>query len=86
MNRDRMLRVMHPFNRDNLFYEVRYSADLTQEERMADIYQFISTLHHRRGRPSSGIIYCRLRQTCDELSNYLRCNGLGARPYHRGLK
>ncbi|EJC98120.1 ATP-dependent DNA helicase [Fomitiporia mediterranea MF3/22] len=86
MDRDRMLRVTHPFNRENLFYEVRYSTDMSQEERMVDVFQFISLLHKRRGRPSSGIVYCRLRATCDELARYLRCNGLSARPYHRGLK
>ncbi|KAL5524624.1 hypothetical protein ACEPAF_9764 [Sanghuangporus sanghuang] len=86
MNRERMLRVTHPFNRENLFYEVRYSPDLSQEERMADVYQFIASLHQRRGRPSSGIVYCRLRSTCDDLSHYLRRNGINARPYHRGLK
>ncbi|KAL5482734.1 hypothetical protein ACEPAI_9328 [Sanghuangporus weigelae] len=86
MNRERMLRVTHPFNRENLFYEVRYSQDLSQEGRMADVYLFIASLHQRRGRPSSGIVYCRLRSTCDDLSHYLRRNGINARPYHRGLK
>ncbi|KAL5520127.1 hypothetical protein ACEPAG_1787 [Sanghuangporus baumii] len=86
MNRERMLRVTHPFNRENLFYEVRYNQDLSQEERVADVYQFIASLHQRRGRPSSGIVYCRLRSTCDDLSHYLRRNGINAKPYHHGLK
>lgn len=86
MNRERILRVTHPFNRENLFYEVRYNADLSQEERMADVCQFIAQLHQRRGRPSSGIVYCRLRATCDDLARHLRRNGINARPYHRGLK
>lgn len=86
MNRNRMAKILHPFNRENLFYEIRYTANLPPEERMADVQQFISSLHQRRGRPSSGIVYCRTRQTCDEVSNYLRCRGLSARPYHKGLK
>lgn len=53
---------------------------------MNDIYQYISTLHQRRGRPSSGIVYCRTRATCDELASYLRGKGLSARPYHRGIR
>ncbi|KAH8114509.1 ATP-dependent DNA helicase [Phellopilus nigrolimitatus] len=86
LNRDRMLRVLHPFNRDNLFYEVRYTACPTPSTQMSDVHQFIALLHQRRGRPSSGIVYCRMRATCDELSQYLRNNGIQARPYHRGLK
>lgn len=81
-----MLRVMHPFNRTNLFYEVRYQADPNPAVRMAEVNQFIMTLHQRRGRPSSGIVYCRARATCDEMAHYLRGNGLNARPFHRGLK
>ncbi|KAI5122778.1 hypothetical protein M0805_000122 [Coniferiporia weirii] len=86
MNRDQMLKVTHPFNRENLFYEVQYSASPSPSAQMADVHRFIALLHQRRGRPSSGIVYCRMRATCDELSHYLRSNGISARPYHRGLK
>lgn len=53
---------------------------------MDDIRDFISTLHKRRGKPSCGIIYCRLRNMCNELASYLRGTGINARPYHKGLK
>ncbi|KAF8586288.1 ATP-dependent DNA helicase [Ramaria rubella] len=79
-------RAIHPFNRPNLYYEVRYLPNPAPAAQMADIYDYISTLHSRRGRPSSGIVYCRTRATCDELSAYLRSKGLNARPYHKGLK
>lgn len=52
---------------------------------MADILDFITTLHRRRKRPSSGIIYCRKKDTCDELSSFLRKKGLNAKAYHKGL-
>lgn len=82
---DRLLKFVHPFNRPNLFYEVRYhsSEGIAQ---MDEVLNYVSGLHRRRGRPSSGIIYCRTRMTCDDLSNYLRGKGLNSRPYHRGIK
>ncbi|KAF8532115.1 P-loop containing nucleoside triphosphate hydrolase protein [Gautieria morchelliformis] len=81
-----MYKALHPFNRPNLYYEVRYLQNPAQAAQMADVQAYINTLHIRRGRPSSGIIYCRKRATCDELAKYLRGKGLNARPYHRGLK
>lgn len=53
---------------------------------MSDIFEFISALHERRNRPSSGIIYCRRRGMCDEVSSFLRGKGINSRPYHRGIK
>lgn len=86
MDKTRMFSIIHPFNRDNLFYETRYHGPLDQAEHMGDIHQLIANMHQRRGRPSSGIVYCRLRTACDELSDFLRKKGINARPYHRGLK
>ena len=57
MTDDRLFKALHPFNRANLYYEVRYSCSATGQ--MKDIYDLISRLHERRGRPSSGIVYCR---------------------------
>ncbi|CCM04917.1 uncharacterized protein FIBRA_07114 [Fibroporia radiculosa] len=85
MPRERLFKVVHPFNRANLFYEVRYLSSADPAAHMVDIFDYISNLHHRRGRPSSGIIYCRTRATCDNLAHYLRGKGLNARPYHRGI-
>ncbi|KAF9013156.1 P-loop containing nucleoside triphosphate hydrolase protein [Cyathus striatus] len=85
MSGDRLFKALHPFNRTNLFYEVRYLSNPDPVSQMADIFEFISTLYRRRGRPSSGIIYCRTRKTCDEVSTYLRGKGLNSKPYHRGV-
>ncbi|KAJ7364939.1 ATP-dependent DNA helicase [Mycena albidolilacea] len=85
MSEEHLVKVIHPFNRANLFYEVRYMAAPNPASQMADIADYIFTLYQRRERPSSGIVYCRTRASCDELSGYLRGKGLAARPYHRGI-
>ncbi|KDR82966.1 hypothetical protein GALMADRAFT_220967 [Galerina marginata CBS 339.88] len=82
---DRLFIALHPFNRENLFYEVRYLSNPNPMNQMEDIFDYITTLYRRRGRSSSGIIYCRQRKTCDDLSSYLRGKGLNSRPYHRGI-
>ncbi|PCH40269.1 ATP-dependent DNA helicase [Wolfiporia cocos MD-104 SS10] len=86
MSRERLFKAVHPFNRVNLFYEVRYLSSPAPDAHMADVFEYISSLDRRRGRPSSGIVYCRSRARCDELAAYLRGKGLSARPYHRGIK
>lgn len=80
-----LVAVKHGFNRPNLFYEVRYTGAPSPNARMKDVWEFIASLHERRGRPSSGIVYCLAKRTCDELAGYLRGKGLNARPYHKGL-
>ncbi|KAI9460272.1 ATP-dependent DNA helicase [Russula earlei] len=85
MNSDRLLKFVHPFNRPNLFYEVRYHSSVDGMVQMNEVLNYIKGLHSRRGRPSTGIIYCRTRVTCDDLSNYLRGKGLNCRPYHKGV-
>ncbi|GBE85105.1 ATP-dependent DNA helicase [Sparassis crispa] len=86
MSTDNLFKAVHPFNRANLFYEVRYVSSPDPNAHMVDVLEYINTLHRRRQRPSSGVIYCRTRVRCDELSAYLRGKGLNARPYHRGIK
>ncbi|KAI6098218.1 ATP-dependent DNA helicase [Pisolithus sp. B1] len=86
MVEDRLYMAIHPPNRANLFYEIRYTSGQDSFARKSDIFDFISTLHRRRGSPSCGIIYCRLRGMCDELSQFLIGKGLKAKPYHRGIK
>ncbi|KAJ7701417.1 P-loop containing nucleoside triphosphate hydrolase protein [Mycena rosella] len=85
MSEDHLVKVTHPFNRANLFYEVRYMSAPDAASQMADIADYIFTLYQRRERPSSGIVYCRTRAACDELSGFLRGKGLSSRPYHRGV-
>ncbi|KAI0248645.1 P-loop containing nucleoside triphosphate hydrolase protein, partial [Lactifluus subvellereus] len=86
MDSDRLFRFIHPFNRPNLFYEVRYHSSVDGIAQMDEVLNYINSLHRRRGRPSTGIVYCRTRVTCDDLSNYLRGKGLNCRPYHKGIK
>ncbi|KAH9947446.1 ATP-dependent DNA helicase [Amylocystis lapponica] len=86
MSPDHLFKVVHPFNRANLYYEIRYLASPDPDAHMADIFTYIHGLHQRRGRPSSGIVYCRTRARCDVLAEYLRGKGLNARPYHRGIR
>ncbi|KAJ3787638.1 P-loop containing nucleoside triphosphate hydrolase protein [Lentinula aff. detonsa] len=76
---------IHPFNRSNLFYEVRYASSSDELTKMAEICDYICGLHRKRGKVSCGIIYCRTKNTCNSMSGYLRCKGLSARPYHRGV-
>ena len=66
--------------------QIRYIATPDRLALMSDVHAFINLLHTRRGRPSSGIVYCRHRATCDELALYLRQRAINAKPYHRGLK
>ena len=102
MSKDNLFCALHPFNRENLYYQVigrqnvatnrlttfeqiKYLSAPDDRSKMADVFNYITTLYRRRGRPSSGIIYCRKRVTCNELSGYLSGKGLNARPYHRGI-
>ena len=85
LNTRTMYKVVHPFNRENLFYEVRYHSTANTMDQCNAVFEFVSNLHERRGRPSSGIVYCRSRNQCDELSGYLRGKDIAARPYHRGI-
>ncbi|KAJ7069443.1 ATP-dependent DNA helicase [Mycena amicta] len=86
MSPDHLVKVVHPFNRGNLYYEIRYLGAPNPTSQFADILNFILTIYDRRQRSSAGIIYCRTRAGCDELSQFLRGQGIRARPYHRGLK
>ncbi|KAF8799355.1 ATP-dependent DNA helicase [Phlegmacium glaucopus] len=85
LSEEHLFRALHPFNRVNLFYEVRYLSNPSPSAQMTDIFDYITTLYRRRGKASSGIIYCRMRKTCDELASYLRSKGLNAKAYHRGI-
>jgi superfamily II DNA helicase RecQ len=96
MRLDRLYRVVHSFNRVNLFYEVRYTRPDFQEK-LNDITSFINGLYKRKQRRDTdltveearsicGIIYCRAKQTCDMVAEALRRKGINAAPYHRGMK
>ncbi|KAJ7913561.1 ATP-dependent DNA helicase [Mycena leptocephala] len=57
MSEEHLVKVVHPFNRANLFYEVRYMSTPNPASQMPDISDYIFTLHQRRGDhpPASSI-------------------------------
>ncbi|KAI1002343.1 hypothetical protein K3495_g5852 [Podosphaera aphanis] len=86
--------------RKNLHYEVRFKND--EEDHYYDFLGWIKTVHRRRAENSerraelerrgerldnvSGIIYTIFRQDCEKLATRLCANGIGAKPYHAGLR
>lgn len=86
--------------RENLHYEVRFKCD--QEDHYNDFLGWLRHVHRRRAEDPerryeleqnnerldnvSGIIYTLFRQDCEDLSARLRADGIGARPYHAGLR
>jgi superfamily II DNA helicase RecQ len=83
MCKDHLFKVVHPFNRANLFYEVQYMSPSASV--LDAVSDYILKLHKRRGQASTGIVYCRTRAGCDEMAQHLRSKGIGAKSYHRGL-
>ncbi|TVY64279.1 ATP-dependent DNA helicase Q5 [Lachnellula suecica] len=87
-------------NRKNLHYEVRFKCD--EEDHYKDFLKWLKGVHRRRaenvGRRAelervnerldnvSGIIYTLYRKDCDEIASRLRSDGIGAKPYHAGLR
>lgn len=79
----------------NLFYEVRYIEDSFQAK-IDDIAKFITRMYRDNlkknthlepdeARAIQGIIYCRKRETCDQVASELRNKGISAAAFHRGL-
>ncbi len=62
------------FERDNLSYVVRNVDD-----------KFGNILKICNGVPGTGIIYVRERKRCEEISSFLRQNGISSDFYHAGL-
>ncbi|TFK23047.1 ATP-dependent DNA helicase [Coprinopsis marcescibilis] len=85
LSRENLYFALHPFNRPNLYYEVRYLAERNKQARLEDIRNYIRTLHQRRGKPSCGIVYCRTKAACDEVSQLLKKAGIKADCYYRGI-
>jgi RecQ family ATP-dependent DNA helicase len=87
-------------SRKNLHYEVRFKCD--EEDHYTDFLNWLKRVHRRRADDSerraeleqagqridnvSGIIYTLFRQDCEALASRLRADGIGARPYHAGLR
>ncbi|TAQ91406.1 hypothetical protein B7494_g254 [Chlorociboria aeruginascens] len=87
-------------NRKNLHYEVRFKCD--EEDHFNDFVDWLKKVHRRRSENAerrfelqqkkerldnfSGIIYTIFRQDCEDIAARLRSSGIGAKPYHAGLK
>jgi RecQ family ATP-dependent DNA helicase len=87
-------------NRKNLHYEVRFKCD--EEDHYNDFLGWLKGIHRRRAENVSrraelesvnerldnvsGIIYTLFRADCESLAGRLRADGIGAKPYHAGLR
>jgi superfamily II DNA helicase RecQ len=87
-------------SRKNLHYEVRFKSD--EEDHFDDFLGWLKGAHRRRSENMvrraeleaegkrldniSGIIYTIFRQDCETLAARLRHCGIGAKPYHAGLR
>ena len=87
-------------SRKNLHYEVRFKCD--EEDHYDDFVRWLKGVHKRRAEDLtrraelertkerldnvSGIIYTIFRQDCENLAARLRLSGIGAKPYHAGLR
>jgi RecQ family ATP-dependent DNA helicase len=87
-------------SRKNLHYEVRFKSD--EEDHFDDFLNWLKGAHRRRAENMvrraelekegkrldniSGIIYIIFRQDCETLAARLRHHGIGAKPYHAGLR
>lgn len=65
-------------------------------DKIDDVSKFITRMYRNNQQkhadsdlsttqPIQGIIYCRKRETCDQVAGALRCKGLNAAAFHRGL-
>lgn len=74
---------------------MRYIED-SFNAKIDDISKFIMRMYRNNmksnndinedeARAIQGIIYCRKRETCDQVTSALRCKGISAGAFHRGL-
>ncbi|KAL7409715.1 P-loop containing nucleoside triphosphate hydrolase protein [Mrakia frigida] len=97
MNREYLFKSVEPFNRKNLFYEVRYRPTYAGADhgRLNDLSTFVVALQNRSTAsqaasqiktPVCGIIYARTKNMCDDIASHLRDKGVKAAGYHRGIR
>ena len=68
------VRLTQPFNRPNLWYEVRKKSNNVLQQ----IVAFIREKHVDH----TGVIYCSSREKCEVIAKQLRDEGLSAQHYH----
>ncbi|GAA97169.1 uncharacterized protein L969DRAFT_14736 [Mixia osmundae IAM 14324] len=88
LHENTLRRFEQSFNRAELYYEVAY-VNAGPEQKRQQILEYIKKMTKaRRDEPPpiiSGIIYCRAKQTCDDLAAWLDAQGIAAKPYHRDV-
>lgn len=100
LSEDRLKIFTMTTSRTNLHYEIRFKND--EEDHYSDFLNWLKRVHNRRKEDPvrcaelersgerhdnvCGIIYTLFRQDCENLASRLRASGIGAKPYHAGLR